>query len=328
MAWVCRDKVHFSPSPPVGPGELVYREVPDGLPFRYFFVGRDGSFGYARLSSVDVTMPDQSFEKGFAVAIVEQRERYGELYGLTTHHVWVPMRDLHPARPTRFRGEEVRSGNLDFGWVYTNRARARSKPSSYAPTRQRLVRFQLVRILDQKDVGNRSFYRIGDDIWVSDRHVRRPTRSDPPDDVKPGSRWIDIDLESQTLVAYEGQRPVYATMVSTGKGRQGTAFATPRGVHRIWVKLLATNMGNLEDENASDLYSIEDVPYVQFFSRAVGLHAAFWHDKFGRVRSHGCVNLPPRDAQWLFAFTAPHLPAGWRAVFPSPLEPATIVRVR
>jgi lipoprotein-anchoring transpeptidase ErfK/SrfK len=142
-------------------------------------------------------------------------------------------------------------------------------------------------------------------------------------------RWIDIHLDSQTLVAYEGDQPVYATLVSTGTGKQNTPSATPLGVHRIWVKLLTSNMGNADDATASaDLYMIEDVPFVQFFSRGVGLHAAFWHDKFGYVRSHGCVNLPPIDAQWLFAFTGPRLPAGWRAVLPSDLAKGTVVRVR
>jgi len=67
---------------------------------------------------------------------------------------------------------------------------------------------------------------------------------------------------------------------------------------------------------------------VQFFDRAVGLHGAFWHDGFGRPRSHGCVNLAPEDARWLFAFTEPKLPAGWSAVLPTPVEPGTAVRVR
>ena len=313
--------------PSIAHGDLVYREVDDGLPYRYHFVGRDGSWGYARLSSVDIATPDQSFERGFAVAILEERERYGELYGRTSHGVWVPMRDLHPVRPSPFRGENIVDGKLNIGWVYTKGARAKSKPSAYAAGKP-LVRFQLVHILEQKSAGGRTYYRIHDDLWVSDRDVRRPTKSERPTEVRTAERWIDIELESQTLVAYEGDRPVYATMVSTGKGRQGTVFATPKGVHRIWVKLVASSMDNLEDEEAADLYSIEDVPYVQFFSRGVGLHATFWHDKFGRVRSHGCVNLAPRDAQWLFAFTSPHLPAGWRAVFPSELEPATVIRVR
>lgn len=328
LAWVCRDKINYSPSAPIPAGQLVYRESPDGLPFRYFFVGRDGSLGYVKLRAVDIATPDQVFEQGFAVAIVEQREHLGEMYGRTTHDVWVPMRDLVPVRTTTFRGEEIEDGRLDVAWVYAENAHTRSKPSSYASRRRSLVRFQLLRVLEEKRAQGRAYYRIGEDEWASDRDVRRPTKAEPPDGVMPGERWIDIELETQTLVAYVGDTPVYATMVSTGKGRQGTAFATPKGVHRIWVKLLVSSMDNLEDEAASDVYSIEDVPYVQFFSKGVGLHATFWHKKFGHVRSHGCVNLPPLDAQWLFAFTGPHLPAGWRAVFPSDLEPSTVIRVR
>ncbi|PIE05956.1 MAG: L,D-transpeptidase [Sorangium cellulosum] len=328
LAWVCRDKVNFSQSPPIPAGELVYNETPDGLPYRYFFVGRGGSWGHSRLRSVEVSTPDQTFEQGFAVAIIEQRENQGEMYGRTTHDVWVPMRDLHPVRATTFQGEQIRDGNLDVAWVFTNNAVARSKPSTYGRPRQKLVRFQLLKVLEEKTVGRHNYYRIGDHAWVSDHVVRKPSKAPPPKEVKQGDRWIDIHLQSQTLVAYVGDQPVYATLVSTGKGRQGTAFATPKGVHRIWVKLVASSMDNLEDEYASDVYSIEDVPYVQFFSRGVGLHATFWHKKFGRVRSHGCVNLPPLDAQWLFRFTSPHLPAGWRAVLPSDLEAATIIRVR
>jgi lipoprotein-anchoring transpeptidase ErfK/SrfK len=117
-------------------------------------------------------------------------------------------------------------------------------------------------------------------------------------------------------------------MVSTGKGAQGTATATPRGVHRIWVKLRSSTMDNLDDENASSNFAIEDVPYVQFFHKGVALHAAFWHRHFGRIRSHGCVNLAPLDAQRIFRFTGPRLPAGWSAAFPTEFEPGTTVQVR
>jgi len=280
------------------------------------------------LRSADISAPDQAFEKGFAVAIEQQREHRGELWGRTTHGIWVPMSDLNPVRPTAFRGEELSDGNLDIGWVYTNNAHVYSKPSSFARTQRTLVRFQLLEILEVKQAQGKTFYRFADNAWATDRDVRKPSKAPPPAEAKPGERWIDIELATQTLVAYRGDQPVYATLVSTGKGRQGTPFATPKGVHRIWVKLVGSSMDNLEDEEAADYYSIEDVPYVQFFSRGVGLHAAFWHTKFGNVRSHGCVNLPPQDAQWLFRFTSPHLPAGWRAVFPSDLEPSTIVRVR
>jgi lipoprotein-anchoring transpeptidase ErfK/SrfK len=158
--------------------------------------------------------------------------------------------------------------------------------------------------------------------------VRRPALTQAPSSARAGERWIDVDLGSQTLVAWEGETPVFATLVSTGKGREGTDNATPKGEFRIWVKLASSNMDNLEDEDAARYYAIEDVPYVQYFAKGVGLHGAFWHRGFGHERSHGCVNLAPLDAQRLFAFTSPHLPAGWTAVLPSPLEEGTLVRVR
>jgi len=238
------------------------------------------------------------------------------------------MSDLVPVRPPVFHGELLADGSLDLAWVVAENARALSKPLAHARTERRLVRYQLLKVLEEREVNKVRYYRFDETGWVTHKDVNKPALAPRPEGVGPRERWIDIDLASQTLVAYEGDRPVYATLVSTGRGAQRTPFATPVGVHRIWVKLIASTMDNLENDDAAEYYSIEDVPYVQYFSNAVGLHAAFWHNKFGRPRSHGCVNVAPRDAQWLFSFTGPHLPAGWTAVFPNDLEPATVVRVR
>jgi len=70
------------------------------------------------------------------------------------------------------------------------------------------------------------------------------------------------------------------------------------------------------------------VPYVMYFQAGYGLHGAFWHDSFGEVRSHGCVNLAPRDAQWLFYWASPRLPNGWSAVLPDPHDQGTLIVVR
>ena len=94
------------------------------------------------------------------------------------------------------------------------------------------------------------------------------------------------------------------------------------------MKLAYSDMDNLERDDVSENYALERVPWVQYFEGANGLHAAFWHDDFGRRKSHGCVNLSPRDARTLFDFTEPALPTGWTAIFPQPDTPATIVRVR
>jgi lipoprotein-anchoring transpeptidase ErfK/SrfK len=163
------------------------------------------------------------------------------------------------------------------------------------------------------------------------RELSRATLAAPPAEAggeAATERWIDVDLAQQTIVAYEGTKPVFASLVSTGKGPPRSDFATPVGVHRIWVKIFTTKMDNLEKEDIEKHYALEDVPWVQFFDKAVALHGVFWHRDFGHIHSHGCVNLAPIDARWLYAFTSPHLPMGWTAVFPTRAEPGAVVRVR
>jgi lipoprotein-anchoring transpeptidase ErfK/SrfK len=127
-------------------------------------------------------------------------------------------------------------------------------------------------------------------------------------------------------VAYEGDAPVFATLVSTGIGRPGSALATPEGVFRLRSKHLAATMDNLEHTEVVP-YSYEDIPLVQYFTERVALHAALWHQRFGHPASHGCVNLTPADAARLFSFTSPHLPAGDTEVWTRDQD-ATVVRVR
>jgi lipoprotein-anchoring transpeptidase ErfK/SrfK len=170
--------------------------------------------------------------------------------------------------------------------------------------------------------------RIDDGAWVKKGDIARPSLGAPPDEVVgPRERWIDVDRASQTLVAYEGSTPLYATLVSTGRYPDPTTL-TPAGVHRVWIKLLASDMGHAERDDADASYALEDVPYVQFFDHAIGFHGTYWHSDFGHARSHGCVNLSVADARWLFAFTSPKLPAPWTAAAPTSADPGTVVRVR
>ena len=67
-------------------------------------------------------------------------------------------------------------------------------------------------------------------------------------------------------------------------------------------------------EDYLDRYSIEDVPWTQYFEEGFALHTAFWHTQFGLPRSHGCVNMTPDDAHYVFARTWPQLPSGWHGV--------------
>ena len=140
-------------------------------------------------------------------------------------------------------------------------------------------------------------------------------------------RWIDVDISKQLLVAYSGTRPVFVTLVSTGrKGSEEEPFDTPEGRWRVYSKQVTSNM---DGTTASDgNYAIQDVPWVMYFEGSYALHGAFWHRSFGHVRSHGCVNLGPSDARWLFMWTTPFLPEGWHGVHQSEGNPGTTVVVR
>jgi hypothetical protein len=326
LAWLCSARVEVEPwrsLPAVG----APRVADDGLPYRYHFVGEYGSFGYRDLGSAEQGAPDTQLEPGFAVALIRVRARPdGEPFGLTTKGFWGPLRDLHPARPFLFHGEEL-GGSLDRGWVFTESAPTFTTPAGRRRPAEH-PQFTTVQILERASRAGRAWYRIGPDEWLDSRDVRAPTRPDPFPVVAPNERWIDVDRAEQVLTAYEGDRAVFATLVSTGRGREGTEQSTPAGDHRIWIKLRSSDMDNLEATAAERLYAIQDVPWVMYFERGYGLHGTFWHRSFGRVRSHGCVNLAPIDARRLFDWTGPRLPAGWSAVLPTAYDRGTLVHVR
>jgi lipoprotein-anchoring transpeptidase ErfK/SrfK len=102
-------------------------------------------------------------------------------------------------------------------------------------------------------------------------------------------RWIDVDLTHQRLVAYEGETPVRTASVSTGLPRTPTVT----GRFKIYVKYKAANM-------SGPGYFLRNVPYVMYFYGGYGLHGTYWHSNFGQPMSHGCVNLPTPDAEWLY----------------------------
>ncbi len=166
-------------------------------------------------------------------------------------------------------------------------------------------------------------YRIGDEEWIPAADVRQFNPAPPPAELLPNERWIDVDLDNQILVAFEGTLAVYATMVSTG------AKDTPTltGTYRMWLKESEADMKGL---NGEDPYSVATVPWTQFFSpeNDLALHTAYWHDQFGVKRSHGCVNLAPRDARWLYFWSDPQVPPGWTMAAGVVEAPGSIVRVR
>jgi lipoprotein-anchoring transpeptidase ErfK/SrfK len=175
-------------------------------------------------------------------------------------------------------------------------------------------------------INGATYDETDDGWWMKAAEGTKTKPGDPPKDLKTGEKWVDVNTTTQTLVAYEGNKPVFATAVSTGlvdKEDKEKDHHTPPGTFRIREKHIAATM---DGDVASDgPYSIEDVPWIMYFNGSYALHGAFWHNNFGKTKSHGCVNMAPQDAKAIFAWTEPHLPDGWHGVMSTTEKPGTRV---
>jgi hypothetical protein len=243
---------------------------------------------------------------------------------------WLPATAIREHKPSTYRGTRLGDDTgltlpMAFVWPRGGAMKAWTRGASKGGgTRRQLDQRTPVPILETfEDKGKVLAYRIGESEWIDAAQVRVAKAAPLPAGVKDGERWIDIDLDAQVLVAYEGDLPVYATMVSTGK----KDTPTETGVYRIWRKASEADMKGLSGE---DPYSVATVPWTQFYSpeRGLALHTAYWHDKFGTQRSHGCTNLAPIDARWLYFFTDPQVPPGWSMAAGAVEAPGSVVRVR
>ncbi|HXN33254.1 MAG TPA: L,D-transpeptidase [Polyangiaceae bacterium] len=172
-------------------------------------------------------------------------------------------------------------------------------------------------------VGGVEYWETDEGGWLRTSDLTRTDSGPPPDKIGEREKWVDVNLKRQTLVAFEGATPVFATVFSSGRNEHETV----PGVFRIREKHISATMDGDAELATDGPYSIEDVPYIEYFNGSYALHGAFWHAEFGHVKSHGCVNLAPWDAKSLFGWTDPQLPEGWHAVFATKDKPGTRVIV-
>ncbi|MEA5577992.1 L,D-transpeptidase [Anabaena sp. UHCC 0451] len=102
-------------------------------------------------------------------------------------------------------------------------------------------------------------------------------------------RWIQINLSEQNLIAWEGNKPVYAITISSGKKSTPTRV----GTFKIQTKHKKTRMQGRG-------YNVPNVPHTMYYQGGYAIHGAYWHHKFGTPVSNGCVNLAPNHAKWVF----------------------------
>jgi hypothetical protein len=253
-------------------------------------------------------------DSGFAIAKSFEWEK--RLFGLTTELDVIALDRVKLVRQSEFHGVEIAANEglpVAFSKERYGQRYRRLDDGNFAagpPLGDR----EGVKLTGLTKPGG--FLETRDGTWVAEASMRRLEPRDSFPSFATGDRkWIDISIKQQSLVAYAGRTPVYATLVSSGRAGLGDpdeTESTPRGTFMIYQKEVASTMDG--DEDKGDSYNLRDVPFVQYFHKGYALHGAYWHDDFGKVRSHGCVNLAPKDAAWLFEWTDPSVPKDWHGV--------------
>lgn len=232
---------------------------------------------------------------------------------------YVQAEHLAPFAPSHFKGKRIYRPE-SFAWIIFDTWSTSVPGRDPGEDSKLFKRYSTVNILEIAQVEDREWYRVEEGHWIEQGMVGIITPKPRPEGVGPDEKWVEVDLYEQTLAAYEGDRMVYATLVSSGL----PFWETRTGLFRIWLKTDAGKMSG--SEGRSDYYFLEDVPWTMYFHGAYALHGAYWHDRFGIKHSHGCVNMSLTDAKWLFDWTTPvSTRQGWK--MSTEAEPGTWVWV-
>lgn len=265
--------------------------------------------------------------RGSTMAYVRRFEHEDRTFLMTWDRGFVPADKVKPYPRSDFHGVPIGASGeqLPLAWF---RGDARPKlvrgEDGFVENGETWPRLHHVGLTgkEEKVAGERYLETREADRWVraSDVVVTALSEDLPPQirNADDGHRtWLDISVLDGTLVAYENTTPVYATLISPGRGgipQPGVptldTASTPTGVFSVLAKFVTATMVS---GSISTLVHAE-VQYTQNFNGPYALHGAYWHDRWGEKKSGGCINLAPRDAQRVFEWTYPRLPEGWHAM--------------
>ncbi len=147
---------------------------------------------------------------------------------------------------------------------------------------------------------HKSYYLPAYDVRLVPDEELTPLSPEVPDVLKS----MHVDLATQTVTAFEADQPVLVSRCSSGAGNT----KTPLGEYSTYHKSPSVHMTNEGDDDAG-IYDLPGVPWVSFFTgTGIAFHGTYWHNDYGRPRSHGCVNLPSLDAKFIYRWTSPVVP--------------------
>jgi lipoprotein-anchoring transpeptidase ErfK/SrfK len=295
-------------------------------------------------------------------------ESLNRRFAVTVDMRLVPTTKLKPDTGSAFHGVEL-TGDLELPLAFVTTTCQKGKDGSCAHSwklgddkaheQPKTLAWRSLVPLSGKSrrVGPSLFRETKDGTWLKASDLGVASAPDEwPAAAQAGQKWVDISITNETMILWEGKKPIYVTLVSAGQDGLGdpkTTKSTVLGVFRIRSKHVTATMDSNERSSEGEpseaddadrpaakpaasakpagsaepgqkrrrgegTFQLRDVPYVEYFEKGYALHAAYWHDVFGRPRSHGCVNLSPVDAHRLFLWTEPNVPQGWHGVFTAP----------
>ena len=266
------------------------------LPYFYFHLDNDN---VPVLSGPAGGETGRIFPPGFVyVSYTDRVEDHG-VYYLLQNGGWIPGKGARVGEYSSFQGLQFKSTpHNSFAWplpFYTGSVPVRSAPGFNAPLTDKILYpyVDVVQVYDTQNADDADWNLIGPNQWVEARILATVTpKTSPPEGVT-GNRWIDVDLEEQTLAVYDNNELVFATVIASGL----EPFYTRPGLFQIYQKKETETMRN---NDPTDFYYLDNVPWTMYFDKARALHGAYWRTRFGYPQSHGCVNLSVGDAHWLF----------------------------
>ena len=286
---------------------IPYRPV-DGsfweLPFSYAMLGDEPTPVYASLEeAITGKNAIHSIEPGGLryVSYIDYSDTDNGRFFKLHDETWVRV-SSRVSIPHSYPGgiELDRTPSHSFGWVLPfNPTLETKRAPGYNPdgyTGHTLNQYQIVPIYDTQVVDNIEWDLVAPDEWVESRMLGRVTPNTTPPEGVTSDRWIEVNLDEQTLTVYDQNKLIYAALIASGMD----PFFTKPGLFQIQRKLDATPMSGSFAADRSDYYYLEDVPWTMYYDNARALHAAYWRTAFGFPQSHGCVNLGPADAHWLY----------------------------
>jgi len=268
------------------------------------------------------------------LAYVDQQASDGQAWLLSADLLWLKKEQVTLYPEIAFHGVEL-GPELHLPLAFFRRAGSRKfrrlGPGKFERGEASFALHEVVALSDQVEVqrGERYFQTARGDDWLREQDAVLPVpRSQTPWGARVGQEdhtgrgpkdprqtWLEVSVLGGWLLAFEGTKPVFATLISGGRGgipQEGKntleIAATPVGTFPISGKLATVTL------EAPGEYVHSDVPWTQNFQKPYAIHTAYWHDNWGNLASGGCINVSPIDGKWLFDFTEPKLPRGWHAV--------------